>query len=485
MAALRATASLAPAEIAALMDWAEWAFPQYFPVGTGSAGTADPFTYRHYGATGNYVGISDSGQVALYGPVSGGALQVVGTTADFGCKAAPEACGAGTWRRVSTTTFPIDGGILASAIANRGDESLLVLNGVGSDRCETLPFRAIRLTPQGVFDASQRLAQATPATHAREIVAADFDGDGLEDIFSANHGCDYQSNPMAGSGERNALFLGTATGFSDRSATLPAAAAFTHSAAAADVDGDGDADILVADLHLASYLLVNDGHGSFTPRADLLPAAMLDNTTQYTAVLFADVDGDGAPDLVTGTMPESDDVAERAGHVYLNRGGSFRGTPRGALPPGLFGPRTTVLDIKALRLGGRQHLVLLETADYQNFKLQIVANRGLGLFEDQTEALLPAQKTGASWPAFVHVADINGDGLDDLVLQHANFAPNPDDPVAYVFTVAGRYRELTRAELPADVRGLMPARIGGQPYLLSVRNGDLAGLGVVELYTNR
>jgi uncharacterized protein (DUF1800 family) len=64
-----------------LLDWAERQHPELFP-GHQADLQSPPYVYRHYAATGNYVGASGS-DVYLLNPTSGGVLLFVGTLADF------------------------------------------------------------------------------------------------------------------------------------------------------------------------------------------------------------------------------------------------------------------------------------------------------------------------------------------------------------------------------------------------------------------
>jgi hypothetical protein len=73
-----------------LFDWAESTYSQFFP-GHVSTQSASPFQYRHYPATGNYVGV-DGQNVYVLGPVSGGMLTRVGSLMDFACYLAPSDC---------------------------------------------------------------------------------------------------------------------------------------------------------------------------------------------------------------------------------------------------------------------------------------------------------------------------------------------------------------------------------------------------------
>ncbi|MDP1648683.1 MAG: hypothetical protein Q8M01_10855 [Rubrivivax sp.] len=64
-----------------LFDWAESVYPQFFPDHQPNQ-FADPYTYRYYPSTGNYVGLAGE-EVYVLGPLSGGQLFHVGALNDF------------------------------------------------------------------------------------------------------------------------------------------------------------------------------------------------------------------------------------------------------------------------------------------------------------------------------------------------------------------------------------------------------------------
>ncbi|MDB5874854.1 MAG: hypothetical protein JWQ07_4296 [Ramlibacter sp.] len=82
-APLRALAAQA-LDPTALMDWAEAAYPQYFPSHQPNLFFA-PYTYRYYPETQNYVGVAD-GYVYVLGTVSNYTLLRVGSMGDFSCR---------------------------------------------------------------------------------------------------------------------------------------------------------------------------------------------------------------------------------------------------------------------------------------------------------------------------------------------------------------------------------------------------------------
>ena len=79
----------APARSAALLDWAEQNYPALFP-GPGQAGSFDVYSFRHYPATGNYIGLSGN-SVYVLGPF-GPQARYMGEISSFRCQYSPSDC---------------------------------------------------------------------------------------------------------------------------------------------------------------------------------------------------------------------------------------------------------------------------------------------------------------------------------------------------------------------------------------------------------
>lgn len=73
------------------LDWAERAYPQYFPSHQANL-SLSPYVYRYYPETGNYIGVPGS-TVSVLGPVSGNGVANVGSLSDFACQVTPADCG--------------------------------------------------------------------------------------------------------------------------------------------------------------------------------------------------------------------------------------------------------------------------------------------------------------------------------------------------------------------------------------------------------
>ena len=259
---------------------------------------------------------------------------------------------------------------------------------------------------------------APKAVHPREIVTADFNGDGRPDVFIADHG--YDAAPFPGS--KNVLLLSGPSGtLVDASASLPQITDFSHSATAADIDKDGDIDLYVGNLAGANgsgpYILLNNGLGGFTKPSDLLPASL--EFEHHPTSLFVDADHDRDPDLVLGSdvnAPARLLINDGSGHFSIKAG-----TPIPAMPFGAAQSITVDSQARDLNGDGVQDLVLVGTGAnpfYVGRYVQFLINNGDGTFRDETSSRLPQSDFATKgWSNYAHFFDVSGDGHDDLVVE--------------------------------------------------------------------
>lgn len=249
---------------------------------------------------------------------------------------------------------------------------------------------------------------------AREIVIADFNGDGRTDIFVADEGQDAEPWP----GYQNTLVLSTADGrLVDATSNLPQQFDQTHSAAAADIDADGDVDLYVGNLGGGGKppdILLNDGAGGFEVAVGLLPPEQRDlSKNWYTTSEFADVNNDTFPDLILGQGDPN-----RDSHVLLNDGTGRFSRMQTRLPPTLFAPNQQLLDIKAADISGDGYLdlFLVDTRNaYFGRYIQVLINNGDGTFRDETPARLPQAMNAEPPIRFLDLLDLDYDGDVDIV----------------------------------------------------------------------
>lgn len=184
-----------------------------------------------------------------------------------------------------------------------GDRDLALASGAGLDlfvRTDTGYVRAARFERPGITG----------------LAAADVDLDGRLDLYACAYAGPYTGGalPMpyhdAENGERNMLLMNRGGGrdrlvFADEleaRGLAVGATRFSFAAAFEDVDLDGDIDLYVANDFGRNALYVNDGAGRFHEAAE---ASGVVDIAAGMGVAFADLDGNGTPDLYVSNMESS------------------------------------------------------------------------------------------------------------------------------------------------------------------------------------
>ena len=356
-------------------------------------------------------------------------------------------------------------GVMASIdLRGNGRPDLVVCHGAFPPHPPSkVPCRVLRPQSDGsVVDVTRQLfgPGALPSViNAREILAGDFNRDGRQDIFIATHG--YDAPPFGG--ETNVLLLSNPDGtYTDRSATLPQAPDFSHSACVGDINGDGYLDIYVGNVGgsnppVGPYFLMGREDGTFAQKTTGLPPQIRNMQGElFFSCLLVDVDRDGHLDLVLGVVPSSyfDSI------VLFNDGaGDFTLRPRYVLPLGPLARENYVIpDIVSLDINrdGRPDLILLSSARQTatGFGLQVLINHGDGTFVDETTRLGPSTSRPAGpWYPFVNLADFNGDGWEDLYLGLIRDEDGTAYPRVWLSNGNGTWTPAAPAALPEEFRG--------------------------------
>jgi len=279
----------------------------------------------------------------------------------------------------------------------------------------------------------------------REGIISDFNGDGKNDFFGANHGLDLYPFP----GEQNILLLSTEINtLKDVSYThLPVQDDFSHGSGSADIDGDGDLDIFVVNNSIMdSYFLINDGNGNF--RQDISSSRISNSlikfsdmnvgiNTAYSSAKFFDVNGDTFPDLLLATEAinnhEKFTVYYNSRIVYNDGNGSFFSKNVYEFPPGGFNEQTITSDIDPIDINNDGHIdfILSQTQSpdfyWRGQYHQALINDGSGNFQDDTADRIPYQnfedvdEAEKFWPRQTFLTDINSDGHLDIVINSMAF----------------------------------------------------------------
>ncbi|MDB5874884.1 MAG: hypothetical protein JWQ07_4326 [Ramlibacter sp.] len=436
-----ASSAVTPEEAARqLMNFGESVYPEYFP-GHPTTQSLPPFVYRYYPQTGTYLGVvvTDGSGYALngvyvMGGTFGNAPLYVGPLSQFitpigGVQALTFVQGPSGV--INDPTIPLGsppGNVWIQSSADlKGDGKRDLILGMGINPLSATEPGAVRiLRPNaagtGLLDVTRQLLGqgSLPSTFgASQIAVGDFNRDGKFDIFIAEGGID---RPPLGGG-RNVLLVSNGDGtYSDRSSTLPTVPDSSSSAAVGDVNGDGIPDLFVNNTPLPtrSYFLIGKGDGTFEQATDRLPADVsVPNGAGFDSAILVDLDGDGSPDLVMGSV---DGVGGRNIVLYNDGRGNFAIRARVNLPLGSFGANARNNGILALDINGDGKMDLLilstQTGALQDVgaAAQVLINQGNGVFVDATAGTLGSSATrvnGVFWDRLV-AADINGDGRLDF-----------------------------------------------------------------------
>jgi len=228
------------------------------------------------------------------------------------------------------------------------------------------------------------VANSAAGTAPKSVAVGDFNGDGNQDLVTANSGSANVS-----------VMLGTGSG------TFSAATSFTvgttpQSVAVGDFNGDGRQDIVAANYGSNSVsLLLGNGAGSFAPKTDTSLGAQ----TPYMLAL-ADINGDGRQDVVTANVTGSVSILFGTGSGTFTLSTQF---VSGSVP----------VSVAAgdFNNDGKQDLVVAHSS--AGF-VTIMPGNGDGTFGIFT--------TFASGPfsASVAVGDLNGDGKQDLAVANSS-----------------------------------------------------------------
>ena len=341
-------------------------------------------------------------------------------------------------------------------------------------------------------------------TYTASVIVADFNGDGRSDVYVPDFGFHGPSN----TGGHDQVWLSSAAG-GLRVASVTATGRLAHGATSGDIDRDGDIDVMVNNVDTpatgprSDLVLINTG-GSFSDTQALLPPSLrTDNPARlsHTASLLADLNGDGALDLVLGTWPAATTTTPNfspPSQVLFNNGsGSFAASAVYTLPQSPVTPEA-VIDIDAVDLNGDglNDLVMAitrggdgSTGPYSGTGyIQILMNRGGGQFVDETAGRYAAQVANApgSWWKYVRVADFNKDGAPDLLLTGAGMGAFLYNQAARVLLNDGTGRFTETLTVPisrgmGDATTLADVNADGYADLVTLQWASAGALSLVAL----
>ena len=172
---------------------------------------------------------------------------------------------------------------------------------------------------------------------------------------------------------------------------------------------------------------------------------------RYLSSHLADVNGDGANDLILG---QDETGGNEANKIFFNDGvGGFFDDRVFEIAPKIVGGDFYSLtqDIQTFDINkdGLQDILLLQTTtSYEGWSIQMLIQQEDGSFVDEASSRLigKTENINEQWAQFLRIADVNGDGEDDIFL---NFAVESGRPIFLMNTGFGSFLPITGEDYPA------------------------------------
>jgi len=337
------------------------------------------------------------------------------------------------------------------------DDDVIVLIG-GTQQFAGIeePFRLVwrRNDGTGVFGPAEEISDHAGIT--LEIV--DIDSDGDRDLITtpATVGTEY----------RVILFLNDGAGHFTESVlySTPTSTAPVTLIASGDIDGDGDLDLVhhVDWPSQAIYLTVNQGGGVFSPSQRLF------TQSRVSGIAVGDVNNDDLDDLVLGIR--GDFLSKRPEvRLFENAAGvipsTFEQVWEGAIPFGFMD--VMVEDLDGDGLGDILQVDTFHLSDETARHLILWGQLLGGGFQELPVASISDPDSGF---VQVQVADIDADGLRDVVVNETDGATGRQHAVAYRQISAGQF--LPESQLLPNITKWFSV-------------GDLDGDGDLDLISRR
>jgi FG-GAP-like repeat len=284
-----------------------------------------------------------------------------------------------------------------------------------------------------------------PREFSSGVVSADFNGDGFADVIALST----VQPPVSGSPSNIKAYLSTAAGVF--AAPVLTADGFNPLyLASADLNGDGLPDVVSASFNdgaLNVFFNNKTSPGTFNPALSL-------NSPGASQVAIADMNGDGLPDLVSADFNVSLFVQTSAGTF--------------GAPVGLYSGGANWVALGDLNGDGAADVALTD-----NVGVKVLMHTGAAsatTYAAPVTVFTQSANLNVSGANLIAIADVDGDGLNDLVITD----PGPTGGMPSVYVLL---------QDPAN-HGSFPTSVGyaiAQDLPQSILVRDLEGSGKLDI----
>ena len=273
--------------------------------------------------------------------------------------------------------------------------------------------------------------------YAYRLAIADYNGDGIDDIFAGSMGLQYRDPDYSNNfilpypdllllSNSEGIFIESSTNIDDQNNGEGKLCGFSHDSSSGDFDNDGDIDIFACNI-----LLVNDGSGNFSFHD------YLERNHQFAygnpmSSLVVDLNNDDFDDLVFWNFDNrwNFENLPEDGFVFLSDGtANLENWTLTELPIGPFGRNHNKFNHAAwgdINNDGNNDIVVAVTRDlpyYEGAYIQVLLGDGTGLMTDVTTSNFSNQPRSDSHhgEGNIYLRDYDNDGDIDIFHSTRDF----------------------------------------------------------------